>query len=832
MRGVRFLWTVFWLAPALAGAAVLVEAESFANRGGWVLDSQFVEVMGSPYLLAHGLGRPVAAAQTSATLPTAGVYRVWARTRDWIPDHPNSPGRFRIAIDGGELAPDFGTVKGDWAWQDGGLVTAATAAVTLEPRDLTGFDGRCDAVCFAGPGEAAPPAGGTALTAWRRAVRGEPDTPEVSGAYDFVVTGGGLAGCAAAIAAARAGLSVALIQDRPYYGGNASEDIRVQPQGATRHAIVGLLLNSGANGSAATTNDDVARQAAVDAEPNIHQFTQWRAYGVVTNAAHRITAVDARHVASGERRRFYAPIFADCTGDAWIGYWAGAVWRMGRESHAEFGETLATNADALTMGSTLMWSTTTAPTNTPFPAVPWALSVAGSAANTSGGWDWEYGLNLNTIADAEQIRDYLLRAIYGNFYNAHQSDPTRVFSWVPYVAGKRESRRLMGDYILIQGDSLSNAFFEDAIGTATWPIDLHYPSTPAYRATSATTNVPQWYIPFRSLYSTNVPNLMMAGRCLSVTHVGLGSPRVMRTCGQMGVAVGYAASLCRKYGCDPRDIYRDPARTEELRALIGGYFPPYTHVSAIVDNTDAACTLTGTWTPSTSVTGYYGTNYLTDGNAGKGTKAARFALNPPADGTYGVCVRWTSGTNRATNAPVEIAHADGTNTVYVDQSANSGSWVNVGAWRFLAGQGSVTVRNTGTILYVIADAVGLQGSSFADSDGDGLPDDWERWFFFSRTRANSAADDDHDGVDNLDEYLAGTDPTSSNSVFRVTVRPTADGHVVVEWPSASNRLYRVDVSTNLAVGFNPEADNVPATPPLNVHTSSMSGVYRVRAARP
>ena len=208
-------------------------------------------------------------------------------------------------------------------------------------------------------------------------------------------------------------------------------------------------------------------------------------------------------------------------------------------------------------------------------SMAWATEVAGTRADTGGDWNWEYGMNLDTIEDAEQIRDHLLRAIYGNFHNAKQNpaNSNLNFSFLPYIAGKRESRRLMGDYIVTQPDITNGVYFEDAVGTATWGIDLHYPTATSYLSAYTSTAVSRWYYPFRSLYSRNVPNLLMAGRCLSVSHVGFGSPRVQNTTGQMGVAVGYAAAMCKQYGIEPRDIYRSPDRTLELQARIGGSWP-------------------------------------------------------------------------------------------------------------------------------------------------------------------------------------------------------------------------------------------------------------------
>jgi hypothetical protein len=708
-----------WL-PASA-SVVLVEAESFAEAGGWVIDTQFVDQMGSAYLLAHGKGVPVADAVTAVALPSAGVWRLWVRTRDWTPDYAGEkPGRYQIALNGATLPTVFGAAPATWGWVDGGTVTLVSPDVAVRLIDLAGFDGRCDALLFTDDLAApAPPAAGPALVAWRAHLRGEDAVPEMSGDYDLVVVGGGLAGTCAAIAAAEKGLSVALIQDRPVLGGNGSSEIRVRTEGDQRHRIVAAVANEAVNMSSGSITYDARRMAEVAKYANISLFTGWRAYGAATNGLRQITAVDARQMGSGARRRFTAPLFADCTGDAWLGYWAGASYRMGREAVSEFGESRApAAADAMTMGNSLMWTSRDTGAPSPFPPVPWALPVAGTAAKTGGNWDWEYGMHLNTITDAEEIRDHLFRAIYGTFYNAKQSaaNANRALDWVPYVAGKRESRRLLGDHLLVQSDIVNGVYFEDAVGTATWHIDLHYPTATSYISTYTGTTVSKWYFPYRCLYSRDIPNLFMAGRNISVSHVGLGSPRVMNTCGQMGVAVGYAAGLCKTYGCLPREIYRSPSKTAELQMTIGGTWqqrvyvePEPPELSVLVDNTDVpAADISGAWTSSAFATGKFeGTNYLHDGNTGKGpNKWIRFTPDLPETAFYAVRQKWSADSNRSTNVTVEIVHADGTDTVRVNMRLDGGVWNRLGVWRFAKGQaGGARILTEGAQGgYVMADA--------------------------------------------------------------------------------------------------------------------------------
>ncbi len=215
--------------------SVLIETERFAEYGGWVNDSQFMDQMGSSFLLAHGLGTPVADASTTVKLTRPGRYRVWVRTRDWVApwNAPGAPGRFQVLIDDVPVGTVFGTQGADWQWQDGGVIRLDTV-LRLALHDLTGFDGRCDALLFVpenGSGYV-PPNDPPMLAALRTNLSDLPRIPVDAGHFDLVVVGGGIAGTCAAVSAARHGLSVALIQDRPVLGGNNSSEVRVWLQGS------------------------------------------------------------------------------------------------------------------------------------------------------------------------------------------------------------------------------------------------------------------------------------------------------------------------------------------------------------------------------------------------------------------------------------------------------------------------------------------------------------------------------------------------------------------------------------------------------------------------
>jgi hypothetical protein len=565
---------------------LLLEARAFAEHGGWVLDPQFEDIMGSPYLLAHGMGKPVANARTTAAFPSTGSYQLWVRTRDWCPGDWEAPGRFRIHIAGKPLPTVFGTEPG-WAWQKAGTVAIDQAQTVIELEDLTGFEGRCDALFFTKNASFVPPAEVAPMMVWRRTLMGIPLVPKRKEEFDVVVVGGGMAGCGAAVAAARSGIKVALIHDRPVLGGNASGEIRVHTIGIAgkNKSIIGQLDSKHwPNGSAEALNDDKKRHTTVDAEPNITQFLDWRLYDVQV-AEKRITSIDAHHNRTGEAIRCSAPVFIDCTGDAWVGFRAGASFRYGRESKDEFDEGWdkfkelwsPEKEDKWTMGTSVLWNSHEVATPAAFPAVPWAKPVAKTYAAVNGEWQWEFARpDLDQIEDGEEIRDHMFRAIYGSFANAKEKEPVkhlqRELKWVGYIAGRRESRRLMGDHIYTLQDIVQKVNFPDSVVEETREVDVHYQTIlkggPVdYISEAMFMKVGTYYVPFRSLYSKDIPNLMMAGRCFSCTHVALGGPRVQKTTAQMGIATGYAAVLCKKYGKLPREVGKE--HIAELRKMVG-----------------------------------------------------------------------------------------------------------------------------------------------------------------------------------------------------------------------------------------------------------------------
>jgi len=570
---------------------VFIEAESFQNKGGWVVDQQFMDLMGSPYLMAHGMGIPVADAETSVEFPAAGEFHVYVRTYNWTsPWHMGEgPGQFQLLVDGKKSDVVLGASGSEWIWQYAGKMNIPDKMVKVTLHDLSGFNGRVDAICFSSK-NIPPPADSKALESLRRKHSGIPKNPGKAGDFDLVVIGGGVAGTAAAISAARLGLKVALIQDRPLLGGNNSSEVRVHlggrinvdPFPALGDVVKEIGPSRGGNAQPAAFYEDDKKLEMVLAEENISLYTSYRAFSVKMSGS-RISAVYARHVETAEELSFSAPLFADCTGDGTIGFLAGADFAMGREGKDEYGEPTAPDkADKMTMGSSVQWYSVEESHASAFPVFQYGVEF--NDKNTEkvimGEWTWETGMNFDQINDFERIRDYGLLVVYSNWSSLKNSHPSkqeyikRRLEWVAYIAGKRESRRLLGDVILKEQDLTDFIVYPDASAPTTWSIDLHYPDPKntahfpgmEFKSIAVHKNIHPYPIPYRCFYSRNVDNLFMAGRNISVTHVALGTVRVMRTTGMMGEVVGMAASVAAKQKTTPRGVYLN--HLGELKALM------------------------------------------------------------------------------------------------------------------------------------------------------------------------------------------------------------------------------------------------------------------------
>ncbi len=412
---------------------------------------------------------------------------------------------------------------------------------------------------------------------------------------EVVVVGGGMSGISAAVAAARQGAAVVFIQDRPVLGGNASSEIRVTVNGAPFERETGvveelLIENLLHNPQHSHHVWDHILYNYVTSEPNIKLLLNCSAQDVIMDGD-RISAIECYQASTESNIRIEAPVFIDCTGDGFLGAKAGAEYRTGREGKDEFGEKYAPDqADGWVMGETIMMITKDMGRPVPFVAPDYAIPYNGSTGGhrnikqvKEGYWWVELGSDYDIISDRNEIHRDLMAYFYGvwdyvkNSGN-HPEAANIALDWVGSLPGKRESRRLMGDYILADVDLLSHKHFDDAVAYGGWSLDehceggiksLHKPASYFHE------RFDKYYeIPYRCLYSKNIENLFMAGRCASVSHVALSSTRIIGTCSTMGMATGVAAAMCSSYDTTPRGIYESHIDELQERMLRQDYFIP------------------------------------------------------------------------------------------------------------------------------------------------------------------------------------------------------------------------------------------------------------------
>lgn len=411
----------------------------------------------------------------------------------------------------------------------------------------------------------------------------------------------------AAITAARAGIRVALLQDRPVLGGNASSEVRLWILGATSHmgnnnrwAREGgvmdeiLVENLYRNPEGNPLILDTILLEKVHAERHITLLLNVAVDELEKSRGAQIRAVTGYCSQNQTKYRVEAPLFCDASGDGIVGFLAGAAFRMGSEGREEFGEGMAPpkNTNEL-LGHSLYFYSKNAGRPVRFIAPAFALQDIKAIpryreirASDSGCRFWwlEWGGTLDTIAQTEEIKWELWRVAYGvwNYIKNSGRFPEAenlTLEWVGTIPGKRESRRFEGDKILTQQDLIEQRLHSDAVSFGGWAIDLH----PAEGVYSNRPGCAQWHskgvyqIPYRCLYSKNIENLFLAGRIISVSHVAFGSTRVMATCGHNGQAVGMAAALCHEFGVKPRELLENGRMQELQRRLLraGQYIPGF-----------------------------------------------------------------------------------------------------------------------------------------------------------------------------------------------------------------------------------------------------------------
>lgn len=458
---------------------------------------------------------------------------------------------------------------------------------------------------------------------------------KIAQSYDIVVCGGGLAGYCAAVASARMGKKTCIIHNRPVFGGNSSSEIGVTPHGAAAfHAyaretgiISEILIEERAknhaeiyeNGWTNSVWDMVLYDIAVK-ETNLSIYLNTDVVKVIMDGKSKISAVVANIQNAETELTAAAEIFIDCTGDGIVADLAGCTWRMGSEGKAEFNEPHAPEqASADTMGNSIHFRTKNMGYPVPYTAPDWATKYDNAdyfykqgrpPKEERGGYWWlEIGVPFHTIYDNETIRHELTKHTLGVWHWMKNQDPIMkercqnyALDWIGQVPGKRESRRIMGEYFMTEHDILNKTVFEDEIAFGGWFVDLHTPggllagsSEPSshndnydtFNEYSVMSYCGPYGVPLRACIAQDVDNLMMAGRNISTTHAALGTLRVMGTTALMGEACGVAAAYALEKNIGVKQIPTEAINDVKQKLLRNGCFLPN---NSNQDATDLALT--------------------------------------------------------------------------------------------------------------------------------------------------------------------------------------------------------------------------------------------------
>lgn len=569
-----------------------IDAADFQDRGEWVLDTQFTHLMGSPYLLAcYHPGVPVADATAKANWEGEKMARVWVRTKNWY--HPYAPGIFNIAVNGVKNQVDLGdSPTHDWYWHLAGDFELSKGEFTLSLCDKSGYFARAAAVLITDDMDYVPPRPTAEYKKERARLTNKDLTPKLFGEYDVVVCGAGPGGVPAAIASARHGAKTLLISGRPVIGGNASSEAGVGFNGASSRQF--NAREGGIAEEIVRTNYKLKNgwtktlESLCEKEENLTIICNYFVNGTET-IDNTIQSLTAENVLTNEQIIVKGKQFIDCSGDGWLGYHAGAKYRLGRESKWQYNEEFAPEvADTRTMSGCILNGLRRGTPlfkvvdhEVPFVAPDWVpkfpkgKEYGRNIENIGFQWWLEAPNIYDDIYDAEMARDELFRILLGHFnylknlWDEKDRAKNYIFNCMPMYDAKRESRRFVGDYVLTQNDCMEGKMFEDTVSHTGWPIDLHNPKG-IYSGTEgpffSNTHIPLTKVPFRSLYSVNINNLMFAGRCASVSHIALGTCRIENTIACEGQAVGTAAALCVKDGINPRELGQ--TRMEEFQQIL------------------------------------------------------------------------------------------------------------------------------------------------------------------------------------------------------------------------------------------------------------------------
>ena len=412
---------------------------------------------------------------------------------------------------------------------------------------------------------------------------------------DFCVIGGGMAGISAAITAARLGVKTVLIQERPVFGGNASGEIRMWICGVKdyRFKETGIaeelnLENYYFNPTKNFNLWNALLNSKVKGEKNITSLLNCTCFDACTEGD-EIRSVTAYQMTTQTVFEVEAKLFADCSGDSITAPLTGAHFMYGRESAQEYDEPMHTHSerDMKTMGNSCLMQARRTSRKVPFRAPDWAEKVSVEKLRSRGVnlsnpyenfWYIEIGGNDDVIGNAENINQKLLAlclGIWDTIKNSGEFDADNYeLDFLGFLAAKRESRRMKGDYVLTAKDIVEGKIFPDTVAYGGWPLDDHNPD--GFYGDLANHNIflsKPYGIPYRCLYSENIKNLFFAGRNISLTHMAMSSARVMGTCTTIGQAVGAAAYLADKYGCDPGGVGEKMDELQQLLLTLDCWLP-------------------------------------------------------------------------------------------------------------------------------------------------------------------------------------------------------------------------------------------------------------------
>ena len=418
--------------------------------------------------------------------------------------------------------------------------------------------------------------------------------------FDVCIVGGGMAGLCSAVAAARGGAKVAIVQDRPVFGGNASSEIRVHVCGADRHGQVKNMRETGIleeirmenlrrNPQRSFSIWDTVLYEKVLLEPNITRFLNCSCLDAKMDGP-RIRSITGWQTTTQTYHTIEADIFADCSGDGVLAPLTGAMYRVGREARSEYNESIEPEvADKKTMGMTILFQARDTGTPQPFEPPSWAYDYPTEESLPPrnhrwlemGYWWLELGGEDDSIYDTEQIRDELLKITYGMWdhiknHGDHGAENYAI-EWIQFLPGKRESRRYIGDHVLTQNDVEAEGRFDDLVAYGGWTMDDHHPAGFRYQGRPTIFHAaPSPYgIPYRCLYSKNIENLMFAGRCASASHAAMSSTRVMGTASSMGQALGTAAAMAIKNSISPEEVGKSHIRELQQSLLRQDAYLPW-----------------------------------------------------------------------------------------------------------------------------------------------------------------------------------------------------------------------------------------------------------------